>query len=365
MAATLQSETIDSKTRIEWVHEPERLAALAEAWRALEADPFTSPDWFLPWWDAFGDGRDLATCLAWRGSELVGVAPMIAHGHALEAMVNDHTPYFELAAQDVEARTAILSAMSASPYTCVALNALPALGPTAAALPAHSDTRRTVTRPRYRSPIVDTSVGLEAFRAASKPRWGAPLERFRRKMAREHQATLQLVEHPEHLDSVLDLGFAVEASGWKGARGTAIVSKPETEHFYRSVAHAFAARGQFAVSSISFGGEMVAFDLCLLAGERLYLLKTGFDERHRRLAPGLVLRLAVIERCIETSISAHELLGEDSEWKRKFADSAREHIEIRTYRSGPRGTAGWAYRRYARPVLRQAYSRARRSRSRQ
>jgi CelD/BcsL family acetyltransferase involved in cellulose biosynthesis len=210
------------------------------------------------------------------------------------------------------------------------------------------------------SPIVDTSVGLEAFRAASRPRWGAPLERFRRKMIREHAASFELLRHPDDVDRVLDRGFAVEASGWKGQARTAVLSEPRTERFYRTVARAFAAQGQLALSWVCFGEEMVAFDLDLLVDGRLYLIKTGFDERYRRLAPGLVMRLAVIERCIEMGLMAHELLGDDSEWKRKFAGSARSHVELRMYGRDGRGTASWTYRRHVRPLLRTAIVAARR-----
>ena len=70
-------------------------------------------------------------------------------------------------------------------------------------------------------------------------------------------------------------------------------------------------------------GHWAAFDLCLLYGDRLYLLKTGYDERFRRLAPGLVMRLSIVERCFELGIDAHELLGDEAEWKRKFATGER------------------------------------------
>jgi hypothetical protein len=60
-------------------------------------------------------------------------------------------------------------------------------------------------------------------------------------------------------------------------------------------------------------GETAAFDFCLLHCGRLYLLKTGFDERFRRLAPGLVMRLSIIERCFESGLDVHELLGEESD----------------------------------------------------
>jgi CelD/BcsL family acetyltransferase involved in cellulose biosynthesis len=349
-----------SPIRLEWLTDEQRLRALAKPWRSISVDPFTSPDWLLPWWEAFSDGRRLLTCAAWRGDDLVALLPMAEQRGRLESLSNAHTPYFDIATTDDRAREAVLGALVGLRHDCVVFDQLPRDRPTAGWLLSHRRGRIAVTRARQVSPIVDTSVGLEAFRAASRPRWGAPLDRFRRKMIRDHTASFELLTQPNDVDGPLDRGFAVEASGWKGKAGTAILSDSRTEWFYRTVAHAFADQGQLALSWLCFGEEMVAFDLDLLVDGRLYLLKTGFDERYRRLAPGLVLRLAVIERCIEMGLSAHELLGDDSEWKRKFAGSARSHLEVRMYRRSARGTTSWTYRSYMRPVLRRLYTAARR-----
>ncbi|MDQ6835979.1 MAG: GNAT family N-acetyltransferase [Actinomycetota bacterium] len=355
MSAAGQAEHQREDVRLEWIRDESRLQSLRKDWRALNRDPFTSPEWLLSWWGAFADGRQLCTGAAWRDDELVGLIPMAQRGSQLESLTNVHTPYYDVIVSDPAARAQALCALLEMDHRCIVLDALPRDSPTLSWLQAHHRGRLLVQRRRHVSPFVDTSVDVDAFRAATRSRWGAPLDRFRRKMVREQKASFHLIEQPDDLESVLDQGFAVEASGWKGQAGTAVLSDSVTTGFYRGVAREFAAQGQLALSWVSFGDQIVAFDLDLLLGGRLYLLKTGFDERFRRLAPGLVLRLAVIERCIELGLSRHELLGGDSEWKRKFAQDARAHSEVRMYRPGPRGAASWTYRRLVRPGLRSAY----------
>ena len=72
-----------------------------------------------------------------------------------------------------------------------------------------------------------------------------------------------MVEAPTDLEADLTDGFRVEGSGWKGRSGTAIVSAPETETFYRGVARAFQRRNELRLSRIVLDGTTVAFDLCL------------------------------------------------------------------------------------------------------
>jgi CelD/BcsL family acetyltransferase involved in cellulose biosynthesis len=101
---------------------------------------------------------------------------------------------------------------------------------------------------------------------------------------------------------------------------------------------------------------VVAFDLALLHAGRLHLLKTGYDEALRSLSPGLALRRAVIERCFELGLEAHELLGDDMPWKRLFATSERRHRRFGTFGARPVPLARYAHRR-GMPALRRLYVR--------
>lgn len=346
---------------LDWVRTEAGFEGLAGEWDALagkQGSPFDLHCWHLAWWRAFGGADELAICTARRAGVLVGVFPLRRSGAVLKALANVHSPLYRPLAADGEALAALV-AVTTDAGRGLELVGLPAGDPAVAMLRegARAASKTTLVEPSYSSPTVDTSGGFEAWRAESKPRWGAPLERFRRKMSRDHEAVLEIVEAPRDLEAELAEGYRVEASGWKGEAGTAIVSTQETEAFYTGVARAFAARDELRLSRVVLDGETAAFDFCLLHGARLHLLKTGFDERFRRLAPGLVMRLSIIERCFELGLASHELLGEESEWKNKFATSSRPYATLRVYPRTPPGLARYAYRSAIRPRLRTVYRR--------
>lgn len=346
----------------EWLTEPSELTALGGEWdRLLPADarPFDLHCWYTTWWEAFGAAGELRVCVARRDGRLVGVLPLYLEGGELRSMANGHSPVFRPLALDAEAEAALLAEATAQGAALLDLPSLPEGDRCLEAIEDGGGKMRWNVEPAYASPIVDTSGDFDAWRAESKKRWGAPLERFRRKMGRDHEAELSIVEPPADLERELADGFAVEASGWKGEAGTAIVSTPETEAFYRGIATAFAARDELRLSRIVLDGETAAFDFTLLHRGRLYLLKTGFDERFRKLAPGLVMRLSIIERCFEDGIEAHELLGEESEWKAKFATGKRTHVRAIAYPAGMSGSLRRSYRSALRPKLKAAYRRLR------
>jgi CelD/BcsL family acetyltransferase involved in cellulose biosynthesis len=347
---------------VDWVEDERDFEALAGEWDTLlpdDASPFDLHCWYSAWWSAFGGSHELSLCTVLQDGELAGVFPLIRDGRGLRALANVHSPSFRPLARDGEAMCALIAAAMDGRAATLELVAVPAQDPCLAQLEAGARraSRIPLIEPGEVSPFVDTSGGFDAWRKQSKPHWGAPIERFRRKMGRDHEAEFAIVEAPGDLDTELADGFRVEASGWKGRAGTAIVSAPETEAFYRRIARAFHERHELRLSRISLDGDTAAFDLCILHRGRLHLIKTAYDERYRSLAPGLVTRLSVIERCFELGLSSHELLGDATAWKEKFATGRRPHVTMRAYRHRPASIARYTYRAAVRPRLKRAYRR--------
>lgn len=347
-----------------WIDGREEFDDLAPEWATVlpaDARPFDLHCWYAAWWDAFGGDCEPAVCTLREDGRLVGVAPLVREGRGFGALANVHSSVFRPLARDGEAMEQLLGAVLGERPSRLRMPALPERDPCVGQLreAAAAAGMRLALEPAAVSPIVETDGDFHAWRKESKGHWGAPLERFRRKMGRDHDAAFSIVEEPEDLAAELEDGFRVEASGWKGEAGTAILSQPQTLAFYTAIATAFHQRGELRLSRIVLDGETAAFDLCLLYAGRLYLLKTGFDERFRRLAPGLVMRLSIVERCFELGLEAHELLGDDSEWKRKFATTERRHVGALGYRRGPSGAARFLYREKGRPALKGLYRRLR------
>jgi len=343
----------------EWISDRERFAALAVPWGTLVegwGTPFDRHPWFAAWWDAFAAQRELRICTLWDAGELVAILPLCGRGRRLEAMANVHTPFFRPLARDGAALQALLAEVFHHARGEVAIPAVPVDDPSLEGLrEAAAPGRWTwLDEATHTSPIVEMEDSYAAYRERMRSRWSSA-ERKARKMRREYRARFELVSSPTDLDAQLRRGFAVEGSGWKGRAGTAIESSVETRSFYRSLAVAFERTGELRLSEISLDGRTVAFDLSLLSGGRLYLLKTGYDEAYGSLSPGLVLQQEVVETCFRLGLEAYELLGDDSDWKRRFATTSRAHRDVRTYDRTPAQVARYMYRRLARPRLRDAY----------
>jgi CelD/BcsL family acetyltransferase involved in cellulose biosynthesis len=347
---------------VEWVTEIARFAALAAEWDALIARnsrPFDLHCWHMAWLAAFGGAaKRLAICTVREDDVLVGVLPMVRDGRRLEAMANVHSCFFRPLARSPEAMDALIDA-ALQDGGAIELVELPDGDPSLEHFRAglHRAGMIGLFEPGSVSPIVDTSGDLDAWVKADHPSWKKRLRRYRRKMDKDFEASFEIAKAPTDQEAELSRGLSLEASGWKGSAGTAIVSHPETEAFYREIAACFDARGELRLSRIELDGELVAFSLCIEHGGRLYSLKAGYDERFRKLVPGLVLQLSIVEHCFEQGIEAYELLGERAEWKDKLATDQRPHFTLRGYRRNPVGLAKYSYRAALRPGLRRIHHR--------
>jgi CelD/BcsL family acetyltransferase involved in cellulose biosynthesis len=348
---------------IRWIEDSAGFDALAEQWdRVAEPHrfPFLRYAWLRCWWNAFGGDKRLAICTAWDGDELVGVFPLCRRGGNLEVMKNVHSPVYRPFARDPATLRALVNAAVEASGSFLLVAHLPDGDPAVPLLVESSRARGmlTLVERQHVSPVVRTNGGVEEYRQSLGRKTFKDLARLRRRLEEEHDdVVFSVAEPPDDLRAQLDESFAVEASGWKGARQTAIVHAAETAAFYRCIAESFTAAGRLRLSSISVGGRMIAFDLCLVDYDRLWILKGGYDEAFRRYAPGLLLTLAEVERCYELGLEAAELLGDDAEWKRKFSNDARAHLMVHGYRRRPLPLARYSYRRFVRPPLRRAHRR--------
>jgi CelD/BcsL family acetyltransferase involved in cellulose biosynthesis len=345
--------------RVEWVSDPERFAELEEQWdwlAARERAPFARHAWFWAWWNAFGVEGELSVCAVWRGKRLVAVLPLWRQGGALRAMANVHTPVFQVPACDHWARrAAFAAALEAAPGALE----IEALAATDSALQALARDSRgagllSLVESVHTSPIIDLRGDFAAYRKLHPSRC-RKLAKLGRKMLRDYAAEVALIEVTEDLDAELDRAFELEAAGWKGTAGTAMTSTEDTARFYRSVASAYQRSGELRLSTVTLDGELAAFDICLLNSRRLWTLKGSYNEKYSRLSPGNVLLLWEIERSFELGLEAVELLGDAEEYKLGFATSEREHRRFRAYARRPASVARFAYRRWARPMLKEGY----------
>ena len=353
----------------DWILDAARFAAIAADWDGLAAQdamPFLMSSWLLAWWRTLAGPRGLRIAVLRRDGELVAGLPLWDGPRLWESPVKfDVPPLAGMLAIDDAARARLAAELIAAAPPEMMLRALPAGEPALDSLltAARQAGCRTLVEPMGAALVTETTGSIDDYRAGLSSKVRSEVGRLRRKAEREHAFELSAIATPHDLDAQWASALALEAAGWKGANGTAVLCRPEIEAFFAELTREFHARGALHISELSLDGQLAAVALSIVHQERLFTLKVAYDETHRRLGPGFVLLMAMIERCFELGLRAYEFSGPEEEYERRFATSERGRCLARIYRPGVVAGSRYLYRRRLRPILRDARAATRNGRA--
>lgn len=117
--------------------------------------------------------------------------------------------------------------------------------------------------------------------------------RLMRRLAEVGEVTLVESVAADEVVARFEQFLHLEASGWKGHRGSALASSPATRDFARAAVAARAAAGHARIDSIDLGGQPIAMLVSFAAGATAWTWKIAYDETWGRFSPGVQLMLAV------------------------------------------------------------------------
>ena len=115
------------------------------------------------------------------------------------------------------------------------------------------------------------------------------LRQHRRRLAGQGTLEYRIAREPGAVGEALDAFMRMEASGWKGRRGTALLDDAQDSAFARAMAAALAGRGAIAVHGLYLDGRAVSLQVVLHAGAAAYTWKTAYDESLQDFSPGMLL----------------------------------------------------------------------------
>lgn len=279
------------------------LAAWSQlAARAVSPNPFFDPDFLFP--AARGFDADVHLLVVRNGSGWLAALPVHRlrswRGVPGSCVANWMHPYCFLgtplvADHDVESTLATLIDRGLRARPCVALSWIDADGSLAEPLSAALRTRaRMVAIQEFDRAVLRRRADTNYLEHALSARHRSDLRRTYRRLV-EAVGPLTLTDRSDDPRAYEEF-LALERSGWKGARGTALACIPGHAAFFREMCQRFAAGGRLQLLSLESEQRTVAMVCNLTAGDAVFGFKVAFDERLVRLSPGKHLQVAQIER---------------------------------------------------------------------
>jgi hypothetical protein len=143
--------------------------------------------------------------------------------------------------------------------------------------------------------ILDTRQGVDSWRRTLPKNMRDTIRKVRGRVATFGEAKIA-VSTGTDLPAAYEQFVALEASGWKGTQGTAIL---QSAAWCELLGHYLEATNGAQIRSLDIEGRIAASQLCVKVGRTLVLLKVAYDEQLAHLSPGNLLMANLAEECCE------------------------------------------------------------------
>lgn len=312
------------------------------------ADEFlsTNSEWFKLWLDAFGTEqsgvwRPAASAVPveipyQRLSEKIGPLAMACASGA----TNAHTPRYDIIGELMQPASMLGTMMADLDVNFLCFSYLSLQSRLANAI-----TRATGVLHHIDScesaPFVDCTDSWDEYwksRGKSRTEWG----RRERRLMEDQGAQFACLTEWNQIAPQFDALLEIEASGWKGKEGSAIMQSPQTLAFYTACAKAWAAAGTLRIFVLYLERTPIAFEMNVQTGGRLNCVKHGYLEQHAKQGPGQVLRIQVLKWAFERpDVTLFDMFGPSTEAKMKWATGTEALYTIRVFRRNLLGLLAW------------------------
>jgi hypothetical protein len=295
------------------------MAEATDAWdtltqRAAEPNPFFESWFLLPSLKSFDRFGQVAFLYFMRDGELSGLFPIARQSQYTRWPIPHianwlHPNMFlgtPLVAHGAEYSfwRAVLSWADANPGMALFLHMeqMGLDGPVFAGLQAAlaADGRPGAVVHRHERALLATDLEPRDYLASSLPsRKRKDLDRRLRRLRELGAVEYKWATGSQDVARWADDFLAIEASGWKGAAGSALACDDATEAVFRDCLAAAAKWGRLARLSLILNGKPIAMLSTFIAPPGAFGFKTAFDEAYAPYSPGFLLEreyLAVLKR---------------------------------------------------------------------
>lgn len=292
------------------------LTSIIDAWRtlamhALEPNVFYDPAFALNALPVFG--HDAGAVLVWSTTSprrLLGLFPARIerrrYGVPMPVLSGWTHPYAPLGTPLVEPHMAEpvigawLSYLAQDPQMprLLLLPYCPAQGSFATALDSvlgRAGLSSMGFEPRQRAVLMRDANDDDYLDRALGKKKIKELARQRRRLADHGPVAFSVATGHDNIGAAINEFLALEAAGWKGRSGTAVVQQADIRGFLHGAVGTLAVNGNALVVRLTVGGRLVAGGILLVNGDTAWFWKIAYDEAFAACSPGVLLAAAVTE----------------------------------------------------------------------
>jgi len=144
---------------------------------------------------------------------------------------------------------------------------------------------------------------------------------------------LEVVTIPDDISQAVSIYGKIESAGWKSEKGTSVNLNNSQGRFYTNLVSEYCNTLDGAIYQYWYDDEPVATDLCVGEGSVVVILKTTYDESHKKSSPGTLMHHAVFEHIFnENKYKKIEFYGRVMDWHKRWTTEIRVMYHVTYFR---------------------------------
>jgi hypothetical protein len=342
------------KIRIEIVRDFRNLEPYADDWNRLalltpQQIPMLSHAWVMTYFEHFLEPGESWFCLlAQRGDDLLGVFPVVVtpNKHAgidcalLRTPFNLYTASVDFIIKENLTEQIMISLLDGIDITSrnrfvLELLRIPVSSPTISVLAGRVPGSTVIKEFNGRGSFIDTTGSFEEYRAGLKRNFSRNLIKANNKISKLPNLKTLFFSGTEADPKEVDTLMRVEAAGWKGRAGTAIISSKVTQAFYTDLARRLSKLGWLEWHILYTDDRTIAMHLAIKIGKTLVINKIGFDEEFAQFSPGNILFEKTVKRAFDSGDTDEINCLTDMTWHDNWRMNKKEYFDFWIYPRRP------------------------------
>jgi CelD/BcsL family acetyltransferase involved in cellulose biosynthesis len=313
------------------------------------------PEWLLPWWNHFGEGRELATICVREGRRLIGLMPLFLEQARLAgvevrrlAFLGDGDTgcdYLDVLAEPGREREVLdhcLAKLVELPWDLCDLDGLWRESFTALQLaqrfPAGKASGGVVRdgRLRYVCPHIPLTGTWEQYLEGLGRREN--LRRREKWIYRQPGVSIHCARDPEPAGKAIEEFLALHRARWAVEGGSDGLTDARHEAFHRDASQELARAGMLRMYTLYAARRPVASVYGVVQGEKFNYYQSGYDPNWASRSVGLTLLARTVQDAFAEGLREFDVLRGNEGYKGEWSRGERWTIQLRLWR-GARGRA--------------------------
>jgi CelD/BcsL family acetyltransferase involved in cellulose biosynthesis len=176
--------------------------------------------------------------------------------------------------------------------------------------------------------VVDTTADWQTYWKGLSAKLRKTLNAQDRQLRARGRLAWQDAAQAERWADWLEAWLLLEAAGWKGMGGSAILHRPEEARFYRHVIKAAVHKRRLHLFVLTLDDRLIAAHLMLAENGMLHWLKTAYDETLAHYGPGALLLRFALQECFADP-SALMVSSGSAAWTARWATRFESLMRVR------------------------------------